>query len=110
VVRAADEALQRLRDLGDLIRQGYQLGSPGYEPALMAYGDGLQALREAIRKDLGVEPLRIRVPLCIPGVSAAALPACRDPAWTREQLYRELGKRCRAARHPAMAQASDLGQ
>jgi hypothetical protein len=61
VVRAADEAFQRLRDLRDLIGQGQTL--PGYEPALMAYGDGLQALRDAIRKDLGVEPLRIRVPL-----------------------------------------------
>lgn len=59
VVRAADAVFQRLRELRDLIGQGGTLGSAGYEPALMAYGDGLQALRDAIRKDLGVEPLGV---------------------------------------------------
>jgi hypothetical protein len=63
VVRAADEAFQRLRDLRELIGQGHRLGSPGYEPALTAYGDGLQALRDAIREDLGMKRLEIRIPL-----------------------------------------------
>jgi hypothetical protein len=63
VVQAADAAFQRLRSLRDLIGQGHQLGSPGYEPALLAYGDSLQALRDTIRQDLGLEPLRTAIPL-----------------------------------------------
>jgi hypothetical protein len=63
IVQAADLAFQRLRSLRDLIGQGHQLGSPGYEPALLAYGDSLQALRNTIRQDLGMEPLRTAVPL-----------------------------------------------
>jgi hypothetical protein len=63
VVRAAEVVFRRLRELRDLLGQGGRLGSEGYEPALVAYGDALQALRDTIRKDLGVEPLGVHPPL-----------------------------------------------
>jgi hypothetical protein len=63
VVRTAEVVFRRLRELRDLIGQGGRLGSEGYEPALVAYGDALQALRDAIRKDLGIEPLGVHPPL-----------------------------------------------
>ncbi|HSK95949.1 MAG TPA: hypothetical protein VK891_04955 [Euzebyales bacterium] len=63
VAVAADAVFQCLRTLRDIVAQGQQLGSPDYELALRAYDDGLHALRDAIRADLGLERLQTRVSL-----------------------------------------------
>ncbi|MFI6013301.1 hypothetical protein ACIBAG_31560 [Streptomyces sp. NPDC051243] len=63
VVQAADAAFRSLRTLRDRIAQGQNMHSPGYEADLAKYDDGLQALRNAIRKDLRADALRSAIPI-----------------------------------------------
>jgi hypothetical protein len=63
VVMAADAAFLALRDLRTRIAQGEDLKSPGYEPVLLTYGEKLQALRNAVREDLGVAALAVQIAL-----------------------------------------------
>jgi hypothetical protein len=63
VVTAADAAFLALRALRTRIAHGQDARSPGYEPVLVTYGERLQALRNAIRQDLGVAALSVQVAL-----------------------------------------------
>lgn len=63
VVVAADAAYLALRALRARIAQGENVKSPGYEPVLLSYGEKLQALRNAVREDLGVEALAVQLAL-----------------------------------------------
>ncbi|GAB3989879.1 hypothetical protein GCM10029978_116160 [Actinoallomurus acanthiterrae] len=61
VITAADSAYRSLRTLRDRIGQGEQLAQ--YEPVLMAYGDSLDQLRQAVRRDLGINGRSPRIEL-----------------------------------------------
>lgn len=61
VVRAAVDAYKSLRALRDAVGGGQ--GPTEYELLLQAYGDHLQDLRDAIRKDLQVTGLSVKIPL-----------------------------------------------
>lgn len=63
VVVAADAAFRALRALRDRIAQGQGVHSPGYEADLTRYGDRLQSLRNAIRKDLHAGALSFQIPM-----------------------------------------------
>ena len=61
VVRAAVDAYESLRALRDAIGRGQ--GLTDYEPLLQAYGDHLQNLRDAMRRDLQVTGLSVKISL-----------------------------------------------
>jgi hypothetical protein len=61
VIIAADEAFRSLRALRDRIGQGEGLAD--YEPVLSDYAGRLQALRDAVRRDLGVQGSSPQIPL-----------------------------------------------
>jgi hypothetical protein len=61
VVRAAVDAYESLRALRDATGQGQ--GPTDYEPLLRVYGDHLQSLRDAMRKDLQVTGPSVKIPL-----------------------------------------------
>ncbi|MFD0685692.1 hypothetical protein [Actinomadura fibrosa] len=61
VITAADQAFRSLRTMRDRIGQGEQLAE--YEPVLLAYGEHLHELRDAIRHDLGASGGAPQIPL-----------------------------------------------
>ncbi len=61
MIVAADEAFRSLRTLRDHIGQGE--GFAEYEPVLDDYARRLQAVRDAIRHDLGVKGGSPQIPL-----------------------------------------------
>jgi hypothetical protein len=63
VIMAADAAFLALRDLRSRIAKGENLKSPGYEPVLSTYSEKLQALRNAVREDLGAAALAVQIAL-----------------------------------------------
>ncbi|MEU0187062.1 hypothetical protein ABZ312_38810 [Streptomyces sp. NPDC006207] len=63
VIRAAVETSAALRRLRDRIRAGENDTLADYQAELEAFADRLHDLRNAIRRDLGVSPLRQRVPI-----------------------------------------------
>ncbi|MFE2990750.1 hypothetical protein [Streptomyces sp. NPDC059262] len=63
VVQVAEAAFSALRALRNRIAQGQGGRSPGYEADLTHYDDSLQALRNAVRKDLHADALTFRIPI-----------------------------------------------
>lgn len=61
VVRAGGDAFESLRVLRDAVGQGQALTE--YDPQLRIYGDHLQSLRDAMRKDLHVTGPSVKIPL-----------------------------------------------
>jgi hypothetical protein len=61
VIAAADDAFRSLRALRDRIGQGEGLAD--YEPVLGEYAARLHALRDALRRDLGVKGSSPQIPL-----------------------------------------------
>ena len=61
VVKAGVDAYESLRVLRDVVGQGQSLAE--YEPLLRIYGDHLQSLRDAMRKDLQVTGPSVKIPL-----------------------------------------------
>lgn len=57
VARAADEAFYGMTTIRNVLRKGAPLQSAEYDDAVAAYRPKLLGLRDAMRVDLGVEPL-----------------------------------------------------
>ncbi|WP_327356876.1 hypothetical protein [Streptomyces sp. NBC_01304] len=62
VVRTADAAFRALRCLRDRVGEGKTLGDPAYAADLATYDGALHALRNAVRVDLGAQPLAAPLP------------------------------------------------
>ena len=55
VVEKSDDSFRRLRDLRDVVADGFSRDSSEYVTGRHRYDRAYQALREAMRKDLGAD-------------------------------------------------------
>ncbi|MFG3026575.1 hypothetical protein ACGFZQ_50270 [Streptomyces sp. NPDC048254] len=55
VVEASDDSFRRLRDLRDVAADGFSRASDEYVASRLRYDRAYQALRDAMRKDLGAD-------------------------------------------------------
>ncbi|MCX5134814.1 MULTISPECIES: hypothetical protein [unclassified Streptomyces] len=55
VVKPADDAFRRLRDLRDVVAHGFSRDSDPYIEGRLHYDQAYQALRDAMRHDLGAD-------------------------------------------------------
>ncbi|WP_406634257.1 hypothetical protein [Amycolatopsis sp. WGS_07] len=63
VVAAADQALRQARQLRDLVIAGRRIDDAGYLRALDRFQAALDAVRSAMRTDLGTAPLTVELAL-----------------------------------------------